>query len=213
MPDPRFQRTVVLLLDFDAGGALGVVVNRPTGHHLFDLVEGLPSSWSSQVGVYAGGPVEQERVVVLMRPRNRPEAPGVPGARPVVEGLYASRDTRSLEWAVEHLAPGELRVYVGYAGWGPGQLDQEVGGGHWHLVPALADEVFAPPGEALWERLIRRAVGTWVRTAPPGAVEGRARSVDDGGARPGGARPTRGVADPVAFRGPEVTQDPGDLLE
>ena len=156
--DPNFAQTVVLLLEYDQTGALGLVINRPTEASLHDvLVTPLPNS--EDHAVFAGGPVELRRLVALLR---SPVA--VDGAEHLFGDVHASGSLDTLRRMLErdgHAA--DVRAYLGYAGWAPGQLDAEIARGDWIVTPADAESIFdTPPGD-VWRNLMRRNAGRWVR--------------------------------------------------
>ena len=165
LPDPRFARTVVLLLEYDESGALGLVINRPTQLSLRDALV-TPPPGSGDHFVYSGGPVEHRRLIALLR---SPDAVG--DAQRVFGDVYASPSFDTLRRMLErdgHAA--HVRTYLGYAGWSPGQLDAEIARGDWIVTPADAESIFdAPPGE-VWEDLMRRNAGRWVRRGPARAA-------------------------------------------
>ena len=159
--DPNFARTVVLLLEYDRTGALGLVINRPTEASLHDvLATPLPNSEGH--AVFAGGPVELRRLIALLR---SPVA--VDGAQRLFGDVHASGSMDTLRRMLErdgHAA--DVRAYLGYAGWAPGQLDAEIARGDWIVAPADAGSVFdTPPGD-VWPNLMRRNAGRWVRAGP-----------------------------------------------
>lgn len=144
--DPNFFRTVVLLLQHDEEGALGVVLNRPSAEAVADH---LPA-WAPAVGepavVFVGGPVEPPIAIAL-------EASPVPAEPTGVDGvgiLDLERDPASTEL---------VRVFSGYAGWGPGQLESELEEDAWVVVDAAASDPFHPDPERLWSEVLRRQGG------------------------------------------------------
>jgi putative transcriptional regulator len=149
--DPNFWRTVVLVGEHSEEGALGIVLNRSSET---PVVEALPelADLADDVGsVHVGGPVQPSAVVVLADFVDTDAAESL-----VVDSVGF------LPSEVEPDAIGELRrarVYVGYAGWGPGQLDGELEDGSWIVEPALADDVFTDDPEALWGEVLRRKGG------------------------------------------------------
>ena len=157
LTDPSFARTVVLLLQ--AGpedGALGLVLNRPTGT---DVAEVLPD-WAELAApppvVFTGGPVAATSAICLGR--GRLQRPAV-AEYAELEGLPAgSVGTVDLDGQVAVLASAveHVRLFAGYAGWSPGQLESEVAEGSWFVLDALPDDAFAPDPERLWQRVLRR---------------------------------------------------------
>jgi putative transcriptional regulator len=162
--DPNFERTVVLVLEHQDEGALGVVLNRPSR---LDVAEPLPG-WSRFTNhpdvVFVGGPVSRNAVIGLAQVEG--ETP--PGAWEPVLGpvgvLDLSRDPDTVGPAV-----AGMRVFAGYAGWGPGQLEGEIGEGAWYVVGALTADAFSTEPERLWQRVLARQPGDLARVAlvPP----------------------------------------------
>ena len=150
--DPNFERTVILLLDHGEG-ALGVVLNRPSETTIDDP---LPQ-WRLQAAeppvVFVGGPVGEAAICVAHSPRS---GPGVGWQQ-----LFAGFGT--LDVALEPDQVGVpidgLRVFAGYAGWGPGQLEEEIEAGAWFILDAEPDDVLSPDPAGLWRRVLRRQRG------------------------------------------------------
>lgn len=151
MTDPDFDGTVILIAEHNAEGALGVVINRPMPFDLGSLFEQInlkapPSGFASQ-SVFFGGPVQSDRGFVLHRPRGHWKAT-VPISAEL--SLTSSRDI--LESIAERSGPDKVLVSLGYAGWGPGQLESEMQRNAWLSVQADSSLVFDTPIE---ERLNR----------------------------------------------------------
>ncbi len=162
--DPNFSDTVVLLLDVDENGALGVVLNRPSPVPVAEVLEG----WGGVVGepevLFRGGPVSTEGALAVGMLRTPDDAPV--GFREVAGRLGLV----DLDTPVE-LVDGSLvgmRIFAGYAGWGVGQLQAEVDEGSWYVVPALAPDVFRADPTDLWRDVLRRQPGelAWHSTRP-----------------------------------------------
>src|SRR5439155_12914779 len=133
--DPNFVRSVVLLCEHGAQGALGFVVNRPTEVRAVDaVVLDPPASGDSGLMLWAGGPVESQRGFLLLG-----DDPGVADSERVAEGFHltASVDVlrRLLAAAPADTALRRARLLLGYAGWGPGQLDAELTASAWLTAP------------------------------------------------------------------------------
>jgi putative transcriptional regulator len=149
MGDTNFSQTIVLLLDHGRGGSMGVVINQPTETSLRKVLPDLPEARRLEVPVYWGGPVQPEGVSVLLRNPRRVE-----GATQVLPGVYRTTELEVLREALDDQRPDRhVRVYTGYAGWSPGQLEREVRVGAWLLDRGEADAVFARDPESLWERV------------------------------------------------------------
>ena len=155
LTDGVFDGTVVLLLDADESGTVGVVLNRIAP---LELAGALPA-WSRLVSqpqaLFDGGPVSQQGAVCLAEPWSDTEEP--PGWRPV----FGRVGLLNLDTPVE-IAEGtyrHLRIFAGYAGWDAGQLERELEFEMWHAVPAQRTDVFDPDPETLWRRVLRRQGG------------------------------------------------------
>ena len=156
--DPRFAQTVVLLLEYDETGALGLVVNRPTELSLHDVLA-TPLPNSAEHVVYAGGPVEHQRLIALLRSTD-----SVDGADRVVGDIHASGSVDTLRRMLERDGgAADVHTYLGYSGWSPGQLDAELARGDWIVTPADAASIFDTPSADVWSDLMRRNAGRWVR--------------------------------------------------
>ncbi len=167
LPEP-FDRAVIYVVEHDESGALGVVLNTPS---TLDVAEILPQ-WRAVVTgeavVHSGGPVAVDTALglgVLGRGVDTDAAGDVPGFRQVVgRGGLVDLDADVTDLGVSLAG---MRIFAGYAGWSPGQLDAEIAEGSWAVID-LDDplaEVFAGDGEEQWMRLLRRQPGTlawWV---------------------------------------------------
>ena len=163
LPDPSFRRTVILLLEYDATGALGVIVDRPTEIALETVLPEIAELKGRPETVFLGGPVARDRMVLLVRTSKPPE----PGSK-VLDGLFLTTSFDVLrELARGPRDPVPFRAFVGYAGWAPGQLDAEVARGDWDVVPGDTAKILAPEPGKIWEQMHERARGEWVRGAPP----------------------------------------------
>ncbi len=153
--DPNFARTVILLARYDQTSAMGLIINRPSDVPLSRALKAIEAAKDRKEPVYFGGPVGMTGALALLR---SPSAPAE-GAN-VIAGVHLISTRTLLEKTLAAgTPPSDLRVYLGYAGWGAGQLDMEVGLGWWHVMPAEAGMVFDSQPESLWTRLIRRFEG------------------------------------------------------
>jgi len=157
LADPNFDRAVVLLLDHDAEGSLGVVLNRPTPVGVGDVLE----PWAALAGVprviFQGGPVSLDSALGLAVVPGEPRAggDGDPLGWRRVHGAIGLID---LEAPPELLAAelGSLRIFAGYSGWGPGQLEGELADGAWYVVESEPGDVSSPNPEKMWRAVLRR---------------------------------------------------------
>jgi len=152
MPDGNFSRTVILLVAYSDEGAMGVVVNRRTDLTLARVFPELTPGSASVNQAFIGGPVERTGAIGLVR---GPDTPA--DARPIVDGVHIVSSRETLETLIKAgTASSRFRVYLGYAGWGPGQLDAETLEGAWHVAAGEAGVVFDPDPAAVWQRQIAR---------------------------------------------------------
>lgn len=166
LEDPNFRRTVVLLVDHSDEGALGVVLNRPLGVDLLDVLPGWYDVAATPRTVFSGGPVSRESALCLGHVRVGVATDGraVRIADDSPLGLVDLDADPSLVATVV----GEVRVFAGYAGWGAGQLDTEIGDGAWIVVQAEPGDAFCGEAEDLWARVLQRQPGTlrWLASYP-----------------------------------------------
>jgi putative transcriptional regulator len=150
MSDPNFARSVVLIAEHTEDGAMGLVLNRPAATTVGEAVPDLAWLASGDSPVFVGGPVAETAVIVLAE-FDRPEMAGA-----LVEddlgfiGTDAD-DPDQLEGAVRR-----ARVFAGHAGWGPGQLEDELAEDAWIVEPPRREEVFTAEPEELWAAVLRR---------------------------------------------------------
>jgi putative transcriptional regulator len=152
--DPNFRRTVVLVIDHGAMGTLGVVLNRPSDVAVRDVLPLWGPLATVPRALYVGGPVHQRAALCVAALPAGVDAERTAGMIKV-RGSLALVD---LDADPDLMAPHVrgLRVFAGYAGWGQGQLADEINRGDWLVVPALPDDVLAPPDTDLWSRILRR---------------------------------------------------------
>lgn len=141
-----FAKTVILLLHYDELGAMGIVVNRPTEVEPEELLGDVDATSAYSGKIYWGGPVQMNSLRALQRTDTPPE-----GAQGVIDSVYQVPIDDGLKdgWT----DPANLRFFIGYAGWGAGQLDREMDRGSWYVLPASHEHVFAEDPRALWKRL------------------------------------------------------------
>ena len=156
MPDPRFARTVVLLVKFGPGGALGLIVNRPTAVTLASALPELDNLRESNDVIWFGGPVQPHRAAVLISATEGPEH-----SLPVMPSLHFSAHVETLAALTPADGTTRFRTYAGYAGWGPSQLNAELARGDWIVREGSVEQVFTPDADKLWDSLMETP-GTWV---------------------------------------------------
>jgi len=151
LDEPPFRRAVVLLLDHDEDGALGVVVNRAA-----DLeVDKVLADWSSSVSepgvLFMGGPVGTDSALAIAEVVDSVDPPGWRGCFGRIGLLDLDAPPALLAGAIRR-----MRIFAGYSGWGSGQLEDEIAEGAWYVVPSEADDVFSLNPNGLWRRVLRR---------------------------------------------------------
>ncbi|WP_455378616.1 YqgE/AlgH family protein [Petrachloros mirabilis] len=152
MTDPNFGQTVILIVEHGPGGSLGVVINRITKVLLSEALPELNALKGTTHRLFAGGPVEPTRLVLLFRFEEPPA-----DVRPVFDGVYVGGTSKTLERLITEGKPNEtFRAFAGYAGWGPGQLKFEMLQGAWRILPADSKGIFDQDPATLWEDCVRR---------------------------------------------------------
>ena len=152
LADPNFHRTVILLCEYSADGAWGLVLNRPTGKSAASVIEFTPPlSGDSGLELWTGGPVEPQRGALLL-----PEEPLGEDAFEVSPGVFVSSSAELLRKLIEGPAVEKARLLMGYAGWGAGQLDRELTESSWLISDIATDIVFETKAAEMWAAAIRR---------------------------------------------------------
>jgi putative AlgH/UPF0301 family transcriptional regulator len=150
--DPPFAQTVVLLVQYDAQGAVGLILNRRTNVPLSHVLKDLKAAKDRSDLVYMGGPLEVPTVFALLKSPSKIE-----GAKPVFSGVYMISAKNLFEQTISARPdPTVFHVYLGYAGWSNEQLRREVELGAWFIFPANAGTVFDTDPESLWPQMIRK---------------------------------------------------------
>jgi putative transcriptional regulator len=149
MLDPRFQRTVIYMCAHSADGAMGIVINKPMESLSFpDLLQQLeiePKSASGSMPIYFGGPVETGRGFVLHSADYVEDATLVIG-----DNVALTANIDIVRAIAAGRGPNRKLLALGYAGWGPGQLDQEIQANGWLSVPSDEEIVFGADNPAKW---------------------------------------------------------------
>ncbi|WP_412748597.1 YqgE/AlgH family protein [Krasilnikovia sp. M28-CT-15] len=153
LKDPNFDRTVVLLVAHEAGGALGVVLNRATEVPVAEVLGG----WGDLAGepsvLFEGGPVQPESAICLAR--TRPEVTKRVSGFHQVSGALGTVDLSIDPERLRESLAG-IRVFAGYSGWSAGQLENEIASGSWFVFDALPGDPFVSRPDDLWAMVLRR---------------------------------------------------------
>jgi len=170
LPDPNFDRSVVLILAHGGDGALGVVLNRPSSMSLSEVLPEWAATASPPGVVFAGGPVNARAVIGVARRRTGPASSwwqDGPAWTTVSDDLGTVDLDLDPSEAGEQLAA--VRIFAGYSGWGAGQLEGEIAGGAWWVVDAAPGDAFGTRPNHLWHDVLRRQEGSLALVAafPP----------------------------------------------
>ncbi|MGD9961115.1 YqgE/AlgH family protein [Nocardioides sp.] len=162
--DPNFADTVVLILDTDTNGALGVVLNRPSPVPVIEVLGDWVDVVTDPDVLYRGGPVSTDGALAVGRLVDPADEPV--GWR-VVFGDVGILDLDTPVELVDGMLDG-LRIFAGYAGWGAGQLEREIHEGSWYVVDSAPEDPFAEDVSDLWREVLRRQPGelAWISTRP-----------------------------------------------
>ena len=153
LKDPNFDRTVVLLVAHEAGGALGVVLNRATEVPVSDVLGNWGDLARDPAVLFEGGPVQPESAICLAR--TRPDVTRQISGFHQVAGSVGTVDLSGDPDRLRGSLEG-IRVFAGYSGWSPGQLEDEIAAGSWFVFDALPGDAFAPRPDDLWPMVLRR---------------------------------------------------------
>jgi putative transcriptional regulator len=148
--DPNFAEAVVLLIQYDDQGAVGLMINRRTKATISSIVQNLNTAKHGSDPIYIGGPVEMTTVLGLLRSRKKADE-----AISVLSDVYLVSGKAPLEKTLgASVGPGDMRLYLGYCGWTGGQLENEMRLGGWWIFDGNAGLVFDPEPGSVWPRLI-----------------------------------------------------------
>jgi len=153
MEDPNFAKAVVLLSAHDEEGALGIVLNRPTGQTLADLSHDFSAEDLGDIGVFQGGPVQTDRLIIC----------GI-SLHPDGEGLrlhFGLEPDRAAELRSQHGDRLDMRAFLGHSGWGAGQLENEIKHHTWAVSAIPGDLLLRPADETLWRGVISTVGPEW----------------------------------------------------
>ncbi|HYX24419.1 MAG TPA: YqgE/AlgH family protein [Thermoanaerobaculia bacterium] len=172
--DPFFHRSVVLLLHHEPEGSIGFIVNRPTGIKVSEILKGMDVGWRGrdETVAYFGGPVQPNLGTVLFAPVLA-EAGEDDTATEIAPGVALTQHIGDLSRLAEE-PPDRFRLLLGYAGWGEGQLMEEILRNDWLTAPVDGDLIFAPDPDQVWVAALRSvgidpaALPSWI---PNGASE------------------------------------------
>lgn len=154
LQDPNFVRTVMIIVQHDESGTFGLVLNRSVDLTVQALCEGLEMKWGGdpEQVLHWGGPVQPNTGWMLFADDSR--AAAFEDTAELTDGVYFAGSLEVLR-VVSETPPGDVKLFLGYAGWGPGQIEAEMAQGVWLTAPASRDAVFHTPPDDLWEHAVR----------------------------------------------------------
>jgi len=155
LADPNFSRAVVLMIEHGDQGSFGLVINHPSPIKASELLDSLEMSWHGEDSavVWAGGPVSPSTGWVLHEPIGSAH-PGLGGTIEITSTISLSTSPDRLR-AIANQPPRNVRLLLGYSGWGPGQLAAEMARGAWLHTAADPHLVFETPADKMWEAALR----------------------------------------------------------
>ena len=148
MQDPYFKRSVILLTEHSDSGSFGLIINKPIPMYLNEAIENAPS-FDSKLGL--GGPVQKETLHYLHKLGNR-----IPNSIEVMDGVFWGGDFEVIKSLIlsGELQPGDIRLFVGYAGWAEGQLNSEMESKSWIVSRAEKETLFTSESKNLWSTIL-----------------------------------------------------------
>lgn len=155
LPDPNFSQTVVLVTRSTDEGAVGVILNRPTARRLVDVAPRLQGAQQFPEALYSGGPVMRQVVVAVFGADATPPQ----AAFHVLGSVYLTLHPVNIESLLTR-PDARVRLYAGFSGWAPEQLERELDSGSWYVLPAREEYLFRKDTSTLWDELVRRAEGS-----------------------------------------------------
>lgn len=155
MGDPNFDRTVILLTEHNEEGSLGFVINKPLELLVDDVLSGFPELGSH---IYHGGPVQEDSLFFVHNKGNL-----IPGSQPITQELYWGGELEALK---EMIACGlvtraDIRFFLGYSGWGSGQLDEELLQKAWLVLQDSSLDLLGESHDELWKRILLAVGGQY----------------------------------------------------
>jgi len=148
--DPHFAKTVILLVKYDFQGTIGLIINRPTETKLSQALPNVKGIEKAPDNLYLGGPVAFNRITMIIQSQSKPE-----NSEKVFDDIYISKSITLLEQIIENQKPDQrFRLYIGYAGWGPGQLESEIARNDWLILKSYPDILFDKSPDKIWQRFV-----------------------------------------------------------
>ncbi|MBS1680417.1 MAG: YqgE/AlgH family protein [Bacteroidetes bacterium] len=153
LPDPNFERTIILLCEHNADGTIGFVLNKPSLSKLNEIISEL-SNCENSVGI--GGPVQQDTLHYLHR------CESVEGAIEIAEGIFWGGEFQDIIARMENksITANDIKFFLGYSGWSPGQLEEELDHNSWIVSGRVSEElIFETDAGQMWKKTLREMGG------------------------------------------------------
>lgn len=150
--DPRFKQAVVLLLQYNRNGAVGVIINRPTRLTLGSEFEGQVADAKADQKLFWGGPVSMDQRVMLFEEQLDVADDSTPGV--LLQQLRVALSGGQFQQLLEQALPQRFRIYAGYTGWAPRQLELEIIHGQWLILPGDPELLFQTDTQSIWNQLM-----------------------------------------------------------
>jgi putative AlgH/UPF0301 family transcriptional regulator len=168
--DPNFAQTVILLVQYDAGGVVGLILNRRSEVPVSRVLGDYPAAKDRSDPLYFGGPLDSQQIRALRKSPAKLGGPKLDGATQICHGVYQIATKAQLEQALaDRPAPKAFHVYLGYAGWHVDQLRKEMELGAWFVFPGDAETVFNSDPDFMWRQMIRKTELQLARNEPVAA--------------------------------------------
>jgi putative transcriptional regulator len=150
LTDPNFLQSVILMVKYDDEGSMGLIINRPTEVRASDLLPSMDGLADFTEMIHIGGPVAAYGIILLFSSNSPPD-----DAEHVIGNVYLSGNHEFLQTIVSNTeSVQQVRLVAGHAGWGPGQLENEITRGDWRVMPANETTIFSEEPLRLWQRLL-----------------------------------------------------------
>lgn len=149
LSDDSFVRSVIHILEHNEGGTMGVIINRPILMSLGDVWDACPEPWKTLRHCCEGGPVDRHRGIML-------HESGITGSVDLGTGIATGSDAQTLYSKLQHYSPPPIRLFLGHAGWAPGQLEAELASGSWLLRRSHPRWILHPAyRDTFWQELVQ----------------------------------------------------------
>jgi putative transcriptional regulator len=147
---PHFAETIILLVKYSFLGAAGLIINRPTETELHRVLPNVKGLEKIPESLYFGGPIDMSQITMIIQSPSKPEE-----SEKLFDDIYISNSLNLLERIIENRNPEQrFRLYSGYAGWGPGQLESEIERNDWIILKGDPDVLFDKAPDKIWQKLV-----------------------------------------------------------